>query len=63
MVLHDLEKAQGKSFNKMATDMQKHLEDFEAKIRADERKKVLEEFKNRRKKGGGTCGGSNVFIS
>ena len=50
MVLHDLEKAQGKSFDKMATDMQKQLRDFEAEIRADERKKVLEEFKNKRKK-------------
>ena len=44
MVLHDLEKAQGKSFDKMAMDMQQYLKDFEKEIRADERRKVLKEL-------------------
>ena len=50
MVLHDLEKAQGKSFDKMATDMQQHLRDFEKEIRADERRKVLKELEGQSNK-------------
>ena len=44
-MIENLEKvADTKSFNKLVTDVQNHLQQFEAEIRADEREKVIAEL-------------------
>lgn len=44
-MIENLEKvADTKSFNKLVTDAQNHLQQFEAEIRADEREKVIAEL-------------------